>query len=107
MEACWFSQEEVEVFLTHPNAWLRLVLSKVSFPVNWSAARRKGESRWAGAGRPTWLGNGPNVPYSAYPASQMDDDEVNGGVELSAFPQGVGRKKTLWYRLHPEVRKEG
>ena len=77
-------------FKLQPSAPLQLVLSTLSFPVNWSAAWEHGESRWAAAGSLSWLGNGPNVPCSAYPASQMDDDEVvmGGGQrrERSASP---------------------
>lgn len=81
----WFRQEVEKImgiFSTQfsdvrPNE-TQLVLSTVSFPVNWSAAWQQGESQWAGAGSLSWLGNGPNVPCSAYPASQMDDDEVMG-----------------------------
>lgn len=75
-----------EIFLMHLIAPLQHVLSKMSFPVNWSTAREQRESRWAGAGSLTWLGNRPNVPCSAFPASQMDDDEVNGGQRRVCSP---------------------
>lgn len=75
-----------------PDAPLQLVLSTVSFPVNWSTVWEQGESRWARAGSLLWLGNGPNVPCSAYPASQMDDDEVMGGRQKRVCSPGGLRR---------------
>lgn len=82
-----------ETFSMRHDAPFQLALSKVSFPLNWSAVWDQGESRWAGAGSLMWLGSRPNVPYSAYPASQMDDDEVKAGGQRQVCSLGEWRGK--------------
>lgn len=74
-QSMWWKSEEMWY---KPITPLQLMLNTVSFPVNWSTAWDQSEHWWAGAGNMLWLGNGTNVPCSAYPASQMNDDEAMG-----------------------------
>lgn len=122
MKIIWLSNWKQKYSYTHltwrdnlvvwysPNAPSQLVLSTVSFPVNLSTVWEQEESWWAGADNMLWLGNGPNVPCSAYPASQMDDELVMGGdawVGMGFLSPGTKRGgKTLGYCLVHEGRRE-